>query len=322
MTRLALFIALMLLSIAPVRAQVCTVSISSINFGSIAPATSSSASVSGSVTVTCTGFVLNLPVRACINIGTGTAGASYAPRLAANGANTLQYNLYADTTGSTVWGSRHSASYGAVAVDIPLTLALGIASGSRTIPFYARMPAGQTSLVAGVYTSTFSGATQAEMTYQQYLLSAPSCSTLTANSNPLSFTVSATVINDCTLAATNINFGTAGVLNSALSASGTLSVACTSDDPYSIALSAGSGSGASVADRRMTKAGGSEQVRYQLYQNAAFTTPWGDGTGGTATVAGTGTGASQAITVYARVLPQATPSAGNYMDTIVATITY
>jgi spore coat protein U-like protein len=72
----------------------------------------------------------------------------------------------------------------------------------------------------------------------------------------------------------------------------------------------------------MTKAGGSEQVRYQLYQNAAYTTPWGDGTGGTATVTGTGTGTSQAISVYARVLPQATPSAGNYTDTIVATITY
>ncbi|BAN27254.1 Csu type fimbrial protein [Caballeronia insecticola] len=322
MRRVALFIALFLLTIAPVRAQVCTASISSINFGSIAPATTSSATVSGSVTVTCSGFVLNLPVRACINIGTGSGGASFSPRFASNGTDTLQYNLYADSAGSTVWGSRRSASYGAVAVDIPLTIALGTASGSRTLPFYARVPAGQTTLVAGVYTSAFSGATQAEMTYQQYLLTAPSCSTLTANSNALSFTVSATVINDCTLAATNINFGTAGVLNGTLNATGTLSVACTSNDPYSIALSAGSGSGASVADRRMTKSGGSEQVRYQLYQNAAYTTPWGDGIGGTSAVTGTGSGSSQAITVYARVLPQTTPSAGNYSDTIIATITY
>lgn len=63
-------------------------------------------------------------------------------------------------------------------------------------------------------------------------------------------------------------------------------------------------------------------VRYQLYQNAAYTTPWGDGIGGTSAVTGTGSGSSQAITVYARVLPQTTPSAGNYSDTIIATITY
>ncbi|MDR5774086.1 MULTISPECIES: spore coat U domain-containing protein [unclassified Caballeronia] len=317
-----LAIALFVFMTTPVRAQVCTASISSINFGSIAPATDSSANVSGSVTVSCTGFVLTLPVRACISIGTGSAGASYTPRLAANGASTLQYNLYADSTGGTIWGSRRSASYGAVALDIPLTLALGTASGSRTLPFYGRIAAGQSTLVAGTYLSTFSGATQAEMTYQQYVVSPPNCSTVTANSNALSFTVSATVINDCTLAATNINFGTAGLLDGALTATGTLSVACTSNDPYSITLSAGGGSGASVADRRMTRGGGSEQVRYQLYQNAAYSTPWGDGTNSAPALAGTGTGSSQAITVYARVLPQATPTAGTYSDTILATITY
>ena len=72
----------------------------------------------------------------------------------------------------------------------------------------------------------------------------------------------------------------------------------------------------------MTRSGGSEQVRYQLYQNASYSTPWGDGTSGAMPVTGTGTGVSQAITVYARVLPQTTPSAGSYTDTIIATITY
>ncbi|MGF6870861.1 hypothetical protein OKW35_000315 [Paraburkholderia sp. MM5477-R1] len=74
------------------------------------------------------------------------------------------------------------------------------------------------------------------------------------------FTVNATVINDCTIAATNINFGTAGILSSTLTATGTLSVACTNNDAYSIALSPGAGSGATVADRRMTKAGGTDQM--------------------------------------------------------------
>lgn len=319
----AVFIALFVLSCAPVRAQLCTASISGVNFGSIAPATTSSANASGSVTVSCSGFLLALPVRACISIGTGSGGTSFSPRRASNGgAGTLQYNLYADSAGSTVWGSRLSSSYGPVALDIPLVLALGTASGSATVPIYGRVPAGQTTLVAGIYTSMYAGAAQAEMTYQTYLLIPPACSTVTGNSTPLSFTVSTTVINDCSLSATNINFGTAGVLNSTLNATGTLSVACTSNDPYAITLSAGSGSGASVADRRLTKSGGSEQVRYQLYRNAAYTQPWGDGTGGTTTATGTGTGSNQAFTVYARVLAQPTPSAGNYNDTIIATIAY
>ncbi|MDR5785383.1 spore coat protein U domain-containing protein [Caballeronia sp. LP003] len=326
MTRVVLSLFIMLAcafgAATPAHAQVCTATISSVNFGAIAPATTSAATVSGSITVTCAGFVLGLPVRACLNIGTGSGGTTYAPRLATNGARTLQYNLYADAAGSTLLGSRRSGSYGALAVDIPLTLALGVASGTRTVPFYGRVPVGQTSLVAGTYTSTFSGTAQAEMDYDQYLLVAPDCSTLSAHPTALSFAVNATVVNDCTISATNIDFGAAGLLTNALTATGTLSVACTNQGAYSIALSQGTGSGATVADRRMTRSGGGEQVRYQLYQNAAYTIPWGDGTGGTATVAGTGTRSSQAITVYGRVIPQATPTAGTYADTVTATITY
>jgi spore coat protein U-like protein len=322
MRRILLFIAMLLVFASPVRAQTCTASITSFNFGPISPATDSSASANGSVTVTCTGFLLTLPIRACISIGTGSGGTSYSPRYATSGANTLAYNLYSNSTASTIWGSRASGTYAPVTVDVPLTIQLGTVTGSATVPIYGRVAAGQSTLAMGTYTSIFSGAAQAEMTYQQNLLGNVNCATLTAGSTPLSFNVTANVINDCTLNATNINFGSTGVLNTTLSATGTLSVACTNNDAYSISLSAGGGSGASVADRRMTRSGGSDQVRYQLYQNASYTTPWGDGTGGTSTFGGTGSGGNQAFTVYGRVLPQTTPTAGSYTDTIMATITY
>lgn len=77
-----------------------------------------------------------------------------------------------------------------------------------------------------------------------------------------------------------------------------------------------------VADRRMTRGGGTDQVHYQLYQNASYSIAWGDGSAGTSTVTGTGTGSSQLLTVYARVQPQTTPMAGTYTDTVIATITY
>lgn len=305
---------------ATAHAQSCTATISGITFGSIAPATTSVASTTGTVNITCTPPALNLPVRVCLNFGTGGGGGTYSPRLATNGIGIIQYNLYSDAGFSTIWGSRASGIFLPVAVD--LTFPLGVSSVSRSVTIYARTAPGQTALAAGNYLSVFIGTGSAEMNYTAYALLAPDCSTLTSNATGLSFIVMAPVINDCSLSATNINFGASGVLNGALTATGTLSVACTNSDPYTIALSAGSGTGATVANRLMTKGGGTEQVQYQLYTNPALTTPWGDGTNGTSIVSGTGNGSNQAITVYGRVPPQTTPSAGTYTDTIVATITY
>ncbi|MBN3758537.1 spore coat protein U domain-containing protein [Paraburkholderia sp. Tr-20389] len=301
------------------QAQTCTAVASNLNFGQVSPVAGTTASASSTITINCTGMSV-LPVRACVNIGTGSGGGSYLPRIALNGTNQLQYNLYTASGGSTVWGSRGSTTYAPIAVDITENGMSG--TGSATLTVYGRVPASQTSLVAGTYASSFAGALQAELDYQAYLLVAPACASLTAPNSAFSFTVSANVINDCTIASTNINFGTAGVLNSTLTATGTLTVACTKNDAYSISLSPGAGSGASVADRVMTRSGGTDKVHYQLYQNASYSLPWGDGTNGTTALTGTGTGSSQSITVYARVLPQTTPQAGTYIDTVIATITY
>ena len=48
---------------------------------------------------------------------------------------------------------------------------------------------------------------------------------------------------------------------------------------------------------------------------------WGN-TVGTDTVSATGSGASQAYTVYGRVPMQTTPAAATYTDTITVTVTY
>ncbi|XUW93370.1 spore coat U domain-containing protein (plasmid) [Burkholderia sp. M6-3] len=317
-----LFAVLALCGATTAFAQACTGTASNLNFGAISPVAGTSASASSTITITCSGFALALPVRACVNLGTGSGGTTWAPRIALNGAQQLQYNLYANSAATTIWGTRRTATYAPVQVDIPLTSTGGTASGSATLTVYGRAPASQTTLVAGTYVSTFAGTAQSEFDYAQYFVAAPSCSTLSTPAITLPFTVSATVINDCALSATNINFGAAGVLSTALTATGTLTVACTGGDAYSIALSAGAGSGASVADRRMTRGGATDQVHYQLYQNASYSTVWGDGSAGSSALAGTGTGASQSVTVYARVQPQTTPAAGAYVDTIIVTITY
>jgi spore coat protein U-like protein len=89
--------------------------------------------------------------------------------------------------------------------------------------------------------------------------------------------------------------------------------------PYNIGLDAGTGTGATVAARKMTN--GANTITYSLYSDSGRTTVWGN-TVGTNTVSATGNGASQTYTVYGRVPSQTTPAAATYTDTITVTVTY
>lgn len=95
---------------------------------------------------------------------------------------------------------------------------------------------------------------------------------------------------------------------------------CTQGTSYSLALNAGTGSGATVAQRRMTS--GSNTLVYQLYRDNARSDPWGDGSNGTSTFSGTGSGLPQGITVYGRVPSSASVAEGSYTDTVTVTATY
>ena len=131
------------------------------------------------------------------------------------------------------------------------------------------------------------------------------------------FAVTATVVATCLVSATALGFGNyTGVIDPATS---TVSVTCTNTTPYTVALSAGLGSGATVANRSMT--GGAVLLGYGLFRDAGHTLNWGL-TPGTDTVAGTGNGAAQPITVYGQIPASEFVAPGAYSDTITATVTY
>jgi spore coat protein U-like protein len=68
---------------------------------------------------------------------------------------------------------------------------------------------------------------------------------------------------------------------------------------------------------------GANLLSYSLYTDAARTNVWGDGTGSTATIGNTGTGAVQNVTVYGRIPgSQSSAPPGSYADTISVTVTY
>ncbi|MFX7139997.1 spore coat protein U domain-containing protein, partial [Acinetobacter baumannii] len=89
---------------------------------------------------------------------------------------------------------------------------------------------------------------------------------------------------------------------------------------YNVGLDAGTAAGSTITNRLLAGPAAST-VAYQLYRDAARTQIWGN-TPGTDTVAGTGNGAAQTLTVYGRVRPQSTPAAGAYTSTITATINF
>jgi spore coat protein U domain-containing protein, fimbrial subunit CupE1/2/3/6 len=147
------------------------------------------------------------------------------------------------------------------------------------------------------------------------LANASNASTVTST-----FTVQVTVTSACVInSASTLNFGNSGVLVANVDNTSTLQVQCTNTTPYNIGLDAGTGSGATVAVRKMTS--GSNAINYSLYSDAGRATVWGE-TIGSNTVTGTGSGASQSYTVYGRVPAQTTPAAATYTDTITVTVTY
>jgi spore coat protein U-like protein len=148
----------------------------------------------------------------------------------------------------------------------------------------------------------------------------PSANGALAATTASNFTVQIAIGASCTInSASTLNFGAQGVLTANVDQTSTLQVQCTNTTPYNIGLNAGTGTGATVASRKMTS--GANTVNYSLYSDAGRTTVWGN-TVGTDTVAGTGDGAAQSYSVYGRVPAQTTPAPGSYSDTVTVTVTY
>ncbi len=139
------------------------------------------------------------------------------------------------------------------------------------------------------------------------------------------FQVTATVVSACTVSGALLNFGssinplTSGV---PLYASSTLSVVCTNTTPYSVALDAGTNAGGASSFSNRAMKNGTHTLGYQLYQDSAHATVWGDGTSGSTQQAGTGTGSTQSLTIYGSVPALSGVVPGSYTDTVTVTVSY
>jgi len=129
-------------------------------------------------------------------------------------------------------------------------------------------------------------------------------------------------LTKCTVSATGESFGSYNVFaTTALTTTATVTIAkCTGSGSGTIAMD--KGSNGTLAQRQMKKVGGTDLLNYNLYTSAAYTTIWGDGTGGTATVSFSGN-SPPTFTAFGQVPALQNVSAGtSYTDTVTITISF
>jgi spore coat protein U-like protein len=146
---------------------------------------------------------------------------------------------------------------------------------------------------------------------------------------PASFQVTANVQATCSASAATLAFGNYTPGAGPVTGNTNITVKCTKGTAFTVSMNAGSTAGDAFAQRVMANGAATATLQYNLYTTSALATVFGDGTTGTATVAGTGAGVATANAVTVPVfgnLPDSAANqaalAGGYTDTIAVTVSY
>jgi spore coat protein U-like protein len=120
----------------------------------------------------------------------------------------------------------------------------------------------------------------------------------------------------CSMSVQGVNFGSYDFMSSQdLDSAGHVMVTCDASSSFSISLSTGAGTYAS-----RTMQSGAHLLHYNLYTDAAHTMVWGDGTGGSVVVSGSGDSVDEVV--YGSAPAGQNPYIGTYSDAITVTLTF
>ena len=146
-----------------------------------------------------------------------------------------------------------------------------------------------------------------------------------AASATATFQVTATVLKACAIVGPGtLAFGSyTPSTGTPLAGSTSFTVICTYGTPYSVGLSVGLGSGATLTARKMTSPSSASNnlLTYGLFKESTFATSWDNSVSGTGYVAN---GVIQPYTIYGQIPAGqygVTP-ATDYADTVTLTLTY
>jgi spore coat protein U-like protein len=267
----------------------CTVSSSGLTFPNYDLIGQAQDAGTGTLVVQCTG-----KGTSTVTVGLSTGSGSCTTRTVKL-SSSLNYNIYTTSALGTVWCDPTTR--------VSVTFALPNGQGgtlSQNVTMYGAVDASQ-SVAPGTYTDTL----QATVYWAG------------GNSPASNVAIQVTAPATCAASAGALGFGNyTGVV---VQAQATLTTTCSLSTPYTIALAGGSN--LNGVQRQMSD-GLSHYIPYFLYSNSSRTTSWGDGTALGATVAGTGTGVAQSLTVYGSTGAQSALPPGNYSDSVVMTVSY
>ncbi|WP_349810600.1 spore coat U domain-containing protein [Xanthomonas dyei] len=313
----------------------CTVTLGTpLAFGNVAAngATDAVATFNVSCATTALSVLGAARVTLCLDLGPGSASAGvYTPRRMLNAtSDALSYQIYSDAARTQVWGATGSSTPSPLVLNLAYSVPVLIGgSQTTTVTVYGRIPGSQT-LSVGNHTSSFGGAdTVMRYAYNESIIGGiqppANCNTggsgAKTASNAFPFTASADVPARCnTYVTTDLDFGSiAGSIDTQIDRSSTISLACTNRTAWNIGLDVGVN--ASGSTRRMRHASSANFITYELYKDPGRSSRWGT-TIGVDTLAGTGNGVAQTVTVYGRAPAPQLPIAGAYNDTVTVSITY
>lgn len=139
-------VAIWLLSSTSAWAQLppsCTISVTSVAFGTYNVFTTTAVDSTGTITYQCNSKATNISIS--LSDGSST---TYSPRTLRKGSEILQYNLYSDAARTTVWGDGTAGTSVYTDANPPN-------NSNVSVTVYGRIPA-QQDVSAGSYTDTVS----------------------------------------------------------------------------------------------------------------------------------------------------------------------
>ncbi len=136
-----LIVAASLLLFPTAAAADCTMSVTSVAFGTYSPTAATALDGTGGVRLDCRHNVTPI-----VAIATGNSG-TYTVRRMTSGTSQLQYNLFTNAGRTIVWGN---STGGSVTLTPPITQSVGLRR-IREAPIYGRVSPGQ-NVRAGTYT--------------------------------------------------------------------------------------------------------------------------------------------------------------------------
>lgn len=120
----------------------------------------------------------------------------------------------------------------------------------------------------------------------------------------------------CTITTTSVAFGAYDTFAAvSLDSNGSVSVSCDVPTGYSLTMDTG---GSGTFNRAM--ASGPNRLAYGLFTDATRSVVWGNGTGATSRVNGSGLGTTHIV--YGRVPARQNVRAGSYADALVVTVEF